>query len=182
VSDQTTATIDLRDSIGGLLDAAQQIRHRAETHGAAVACTDPNADPLLVHEDVTRALSAAIGSLRAALISVAPPRPMTDTEREQLAYYGPPPTVEAPSTFIVRWYDDPANAASPEFEVDGLTCAECGDGVGPLLHEDDDYPSRSGVHWTAMAEVIRLADGRVTYLCEDDATVLFAAPGDDADG
>jgi hypothetical protein len=62
-------------------------------------------------------------------------------------------------------------------EVDGTTCEAitsegdiCGKGVGFVLHEDDDYPARSGLHWNWVT-VIEIKDpdlgSRVLVVCEE---------------
>jgi hypothetical protein len=52
--------------------------------------------------------------------------------------------------------------------VDSATCSNCNEGLGYLLHEDDDEPRRSGVRWHAVW-LAREDGGQVQMLCEDCA-------------
>lgn len=44
-------------------------------------------------------------------------------------------------------------------------CWVCGDGIGWVLHEDDDNPNNSGVRWHAVY-LVREGDGPVSPECE----------------
>lgn len=50
--------------------------------------------------------------------------------------------------------------------ADNVECDSCGNGVGYVLHEDDDNPARSGCRWHSVW-LAREDNGPVVALCED---------------